>query len=106
MSASSLHLLGLALATASFAPLGGVALVGCGRRATHADCQLIVDRSVELQSQDVNETDPKVLQERVRRIRAALEDQIKECESRRVTDRTMACVQAAKSNTELETCLR
>jgi len=102
MSASSVHLLGLALATA-FTPLGGV---GCGRRATHADCQLIVDRSVELQSQDVNESDPKVLQERVRRIRAALEDQIKECESRRVTDRTMACVQAAKSNTELETCLR
>ncbi len=102
MSASSLHLLGLALATASFSPLAA----GCGRRATQADCQLIVDRSVELQSQDVNESDPKVLQERVRRIRAALEDQIKECESRRVTDRTMACVQAAKSNTELETCLR
>lgn len=98
--ASSRHLLGLALATASFPALG------CGRRATQADCQLIVDRSVELQSQEVNETDPKVLQERVRRIRAALEDDIKECENRRVTERTMACVQAAKSNQELETCLR
>ena len=102
-SASSLHLLGLALATASFPGMGSV---GCGRRATQADCQLVVDRSVELQSQEVNESDPKVLQERVRRIRAALEDQIKECESRRVTERTMACVQAAKSNQELETCLR
>jgi hypothetical protein len=101
----SRHLLGHALATASFAAtsMGGV---GCGRRATQADCQLIVDRSVELQSQEMNESDPKVLQERVRRIRAALEDQIKECESRRVTERAMACVQAAKSNQELETCLR
>jgi hypothetical protein len=98
--ASSRHLVGLALATASFPGMG------CGRRATHADCQLIVDRSVELQSQEMNESDPKVLQERVRRIRAALEDQIKECESRRVTERTMVCVQNAKSNQELETCLR
>jgi hypothetical protein len=96
------HLIGIALATASFP--GGV--LGCGRRATQADCQLIVDRSVELQAQESNETDPAALKERERRIRAALEAEIKECESRRVTDRTMACVQAAKSSKELEACLR
>jgi hypothetical protein len=104
MSASSRHLLGLALATASFPSVG--LLVGCGRRATQADCQLIVDRSVELQAKETSETDPKVLAERERRIRAALEAEIKECESRRVTERTMVCVQAAKSSQELETCLR
>jgi hypothetical protein len=90
----------------AIASLAGLASTGCGRRATAADCQLIVDRSVELQSQEMSETDPTTLQERERRIRAALEPEIKECESRRVTDRTMACVQAAKSSKELETCLR
>lgn len=97
---SSAHLLGLALATAS------LPLLGCGRRATPADCQLIVDRSVELQSKEMDETEPAAIKEREARIRAALEPEIKECQSRRVTDRTMACVQGATSSKELETCLR
>jgi hypothetical protein len=97
---SSRHLLGIALAIASFP------VMGCGRRATPEDCQLIVDRSVELQAKEADENDPATLQEREKRIRAALGPEITECESRRVTDRTMACVQAAKSSKELETCLR
>jgi hypothetical protein len=97
---SSRQLLGLALATASLPTFG------CGRRATPADCQLIVDRSVELQSREADENDPATLKEREARIRAALAPEITECESRRVTDRTMACVQAANSSKELETCLR
>jgi hypothetical protein len=97
---SSRQLLGLALATASLPAMG------CGRRATPEDCQLIVDRSVELQAKEADENDPATLQEREKRIRAALEPEMKECESRRVTDRTMACVQAAASSKELETCLR
>lgn len=97
---SSAHLLGLALATASLPTLG------CGRRATPADCRLIVDRSVELQSKEADENDPATLKDREARIRAALEPEIEACESRRVTDRTMACVKAAQSSKELETCLR
>jgi hypothetical protein len=92
--------LGLALSAASLQGLG------CGRRATAADCQLIVDRSVELQSKAQSDTDPTAIQERERRIRAALEAEIKQCETRRVTDRTMACVQAASTSEEIETCLR
>ena len=88
------------LATAS---LGGL---GCGRRATAADCRLIVDKSVELQAKETSETDPGVIAEREKRIRAALEDEIQACETRRVTDKTMACVQAASSTPELDRCLR
>ncbi len=80
--------------------------LACGRRATAADCQLIVDRSVELQSKEMSDTDPAAIQERERRIRAALEAEIKQCETRRVTDRTMSCVQTAATSKELETCLR
>jgi hypothetical protein len=94
------HLVGFVLAATS---LGGL---GCGRRATPADCRLIVDRSVELQAKELGETDPAVIGEREKRIRAALEDDIRECETRRVTDKTMACVQAATRTEELDRCLR
>jgi len=80
--------------------------LGCGRRATAADCQLIVNRGVELQSRALSDSDPAVLQERERRIRAELEDDIQKCESRRVTDRTMSCIRGASTSEELEACLR
>jgi hypothetical protein len=79
---------------------------GCGRRATDADCRLIVDRSVELQMKELSHNDVAAIAERERQVRDALEDQIKLCESRRVTDKTMVCVRAASTLRELDTCLR
>ncbi len=97
---SSRHLVGLALAAAS------LPVLGCGRRATAADCQLIVDKSVELQLQDMSETDPEAIRKSEAKIRSALEGEIVACESRRVTDRTMACVRTAHTRGELDACLR
>jgi hypothetical protein len=80
---------------------------GCGRRATPADCQLIVDRSVELQMKEMNETDPHDVQKREAEVRAELGDELKACErDRHVTDKTMACVQSAQTTAELDKCLR
>jgi hypothetical protein len=93
---SSVALLGLA----------GLSLAGCGRRATQQDCQLIVDRSVELRLKGDSETDPQVIAKREVAVRAELDDKIKSCESRRVTDRMMACVRSATRSEELEECLR
>jgi hypothetical protein len=82
-------------------------MAGCGRRATTADCELIVDRSVELQMQAQSETDPAVIAARKTEVRAELDDEIKSCErERRVTDKTMACVRSAKTTQELDACLR
>jgi hypothetical protein len=82
------------------------ALAGCGRRATHADCQLIVDRSVELQLRDTAETDPKVIADREAAVRTALDGEIKSCErDRRVTEKTMTCVRSATTTEELDKCL-
>ena len=84
-----------------------VAGLGCGRRATQADCQLIVDRSVELQLRDTAESDPKVIADRVAAVRAALDGEIKSCErDRRVTEKTMSCVRSATTTQELDKCLR
>jgi hypothetical protein len=90
------------------AGLFSVALaLGCGRRATHDDCELIVDRSVELQLRDTRESDARAIADREAEVRAALDGEIKSCErDRRVTERTMACVRSAANTEELDKCLR
>ncbi len=79
---------------------------GCGRRATELDCQLIVDKSVELQLKETNQTSPEAIQKREEQVRSELGSEIKSCEGRRVTEKTMACVHAASTTQELDQCLR
>jgi hypothetical protein len=81
-------------------------LMGCGRRATEVDCRLIVDRSVELQMKEMSNEDPAAIADREQQVRAELEGSIRSCETRRVTDRTMACVRAARAIRDLDGCLR
>jgi hypothetical protein len=92
--------------TVAAAALVASTSVGCGRRATELDCQLIVDKSVELQLRETNQTSPDAIQKREEQVRAELQDEIKSCEGRRVTDKTIACVRAATSTGELDKCLR
>jgi hypothetical protein len=80
--------------------------VGCGRRATELDCRLIVDKSVELQLRETNQTNADAIEKREQQVRAELEQEIHSCEGRRVTEKTMACVTAATSTQGLDTCLR
>jgi hypothetical protein len=79
---------------------------GCGRRATDADCQLIVDRSVELQMKDMKDTDPASIEKTQAQLRSELADQIRDCVGRRVTDSMMSCVQKAQTSAELEACVK
>jgi hypothetical protein len=95
----------LALIGAPAAVALAVATASCGRRATAQDCQLIVDRSVELQVRESG-GDPAEAAKREDAVRAQLESELKACEGRRVTERTMRCVQGAKSSRELDDCLR
>jgi hypothetical protein len=89
-------------ATAVFA----VAVCGCGRRATELDCQLIVDKSVELQLRETNQTSADAIEKREEQVRGELQDEIKSCEGRRVTEKTMTCVHAATTTQELDKCLQ
>lgn len=86
--------------------VAGVALSGCGRRATEADCQLIVDRSVELQMKEMDKTDPAAIEKRQDALRHELEPEMKECVGRRITDKMMACVRGAQQSAALETCVK
>jgi hypothetical protein len=94
------------VASAVVAAVAAFGLAACGHRATHEECQLIVDRSVELRLKGQDETDPQLVAKREVAVRAELDDKIKSCESRRVTDKTMACVKSATRSEELEECLR
>jgi hypothetical protein len=92
-----------------FAPLAAVfalTAVGCGRRATAADCQLIVNKSFELEMQESSGGDPQTIRKREDDVRSELDEKIVSCESRRVTEKTMACVRAAMTTGEIDRCLR
>jgi hypothetical protein len=79
---------------------------GCGRRATEADCQLIVNKSVELQMRGMSRVDSPSIEKREQEVRAQLSEEIKSCEGRHVTERTLACVRSATSAQGLDACLR
>jgi hypothetical protein len=85
---------------------GIYAAIGCGRRATRADCQLLVDRGVELQMKGMSLTDRTAIKKREQQVRDSLQTEIDSCEGRRVTERMMACVKAAPTTAELDQCLR
>ncbi|WP_198096903.1 hypothetical protein, partial [Clostridioides difficile] len=62
-----------------------VALAACGRKATSSDCQLILDRSVELQMKEMDKGDPDAIAKRQAILRQELEGEMKDCVGRRIT---------------------
>ena len=59
-----------------------------------------------MQLHDLSERDPAAIAKREREVRAELDGQIRSCENRRVTEKTMACVRSATTTQELDKCLR
>jgi hypothetical protein len=83
-----------------------VMAAACGRRATAADCRLIVDKSVELQLKMLSETDAPSVARREQQVRGQMQAELKTCEGRLVSDKMMSCVISASTTEELEQCLR
>lgn len=81
-------------------------VVGCGRKATRADCEAIVDRNVEVQLKAQGVADPATVGKRKEELRAAMRDDIDKCVGKRVTDRMMACVNQAETADQIDKCLR
>jgi hypothetical protein len=81
-------------------------LVGCGRKATHEDCEVVVDKNVELQLKALGVTDPAIVSKRREEMRAAMRDDIDKCVGKRVTDGMMACVKNAETADKIDKCLR
>jgi hypothetical protein len=81
-----------------------VLALGCGRKATQADCDLIVDRYVEVQLRAMNINDPATIDKRKVEMRQDVKDELRDCIGKRVTDGMLACVKSAKTNDEMDKC--
>jgi hypothetical protein len=92
----------------SSAPLCAL-LLGCGHPASEKECQEIADRvtELELRASPVGR-DPDTAKEQLERTRTWVkESQLKSCVGRRITDKAMQCVRAAKKSEEItDTCFR
>lgn len=83
-----------------------VLLAACGRSATRADCELVVDRNVELQLKALGIVDPDIVAKRKQEMRTSMKDDIDKCIGKRVTDGMMACVKKAQTADQIDKCLR
>jgi hypothetical protein len=94
----------------AFTVLGALSLlslVACGRRASASECQLILDRSVELQMKEMRDAEANAIASRQEVLRQELAADLKEkCNGRHMTDEMMACVKKAQSTEELDGCIQ
>ena len=82
------------------------ALIGCGRKATREDCELIVDRNGEVQLKAMGVNDAPTVQKRKEELRAQMKTDIEECIGKRITDGMIACVKSAESAEQITKCMR
>lgn len=91
---------------AIWAVFGALLVAGCGRPASKADCDVILEKSatIELEAQHV--TDAAEVAKRIEAVRSAQGEQLlAKCVGRRVTDKAMACVRLAKTAEQVDRCL-
>jgi hypothetical protein len=81
-------------------------VAGCGRKATRADCELFVDRNVEVQLKRQGTVDPVVVEQEKAKEREFFKAKIDECVGKRVTDGMITCVKAAETTDQIDKCLR
>jgi hypothetical protein len=92
--------------SASLATLAALALMGCGRNATREDCELIVNRNVEVQLKAMGVSDEPTVQKRTGELRTQMKSDIDECVGKRITDGMIACVKGADSAEAITKCMR
>lgn len=86
--------------------LFSLALLACGRKATRDDCDLIVDRNVEVKLRSEGMVDPALIEKRKLELRESLKEDIDRCVGKRVTDGMLQCVKKAETAEQIDKCLR
>jgi hypothetical protein len=95
-----------ALVLPTCATLAALAVLSCGRRATRADCEAIVDKNVEVKLRADGITDSALVLKRKDELRGMLKDDLDKCVGKRITDSMLACVRAAETAESIDKCLR
>jgi small lipoprotein (TIGR04454 family) len=95
------------LLTIAVAFVASFAASGC-RRATQADCQLIIEKSVELQLKESNRADnPEFVAKEKERLTRELDEAAgKNCVGRFMSNSSLNCVRSAQTTQELERCVK
>jgi len=93
---------GFPLGLAAFM-LGGL---GCGRHATQADCEVILDRMVVVKLRQKNIVDTDSVSKMQADLRRDAEADFPGCVGRRITDSAMDCIKKAESQEAIVKCLR
>jgi hypothetical protein len=83
-----------------------LSLAACGRPATEQDCQLIVDRNVELAEKDLAISDPAAVDKRKEKIRTEQQEGLKACIGKNVTDGMIRCIKEAQKAEDIDGCFR
>jgi hypothetical protein len=83
-----------------------LASAGCGRPASESDCQLILDRYVEVQMGEMKILDAGAVEKTKESIREQLQGELKGCVGRRITDGLLTCVKNASTPREVDACIR
>lgn len=84
----------------------GASLLGCGRKATREDCELIVDKNGEVMLKAMGVTDAMTVAKRKEELRAQMKGDIDECVGKRITDGMIACVKTAETAEQITKCMR
>lgn len=89
--------------------MASLSFLGCGRPATEAECEQILERTARLELQErLGGADAKLVEAEVQATKEALrESMMNNCVGKRITDGALACVRAASTAKELtEDCFR
>jgi small lipoprotein (TIGR04454 family) len=93
-----------------FLVLAGVAITvvaGCGRPATEAECEEIVERTARLKIQETSPMREEAVDSEVAELKDKLRDKIMQgCVGKRVTQRAMRCVRDAPTSEAVKECFR
>ena len=82
-------------------------LLGCGRPATEAECDEIVERTARLKIQETRPGREETVEREVAELKNKLRDKtLQGCVGKRITERAMNCVREAKSSEAVQECFR
>jgi hypothetical protein len=79
---------------------------GCGRPATHTDCERIFQRIVELELRDLQTTDPAIVAKKTSELRASYGSELEGCVGKRIRKDLVTCLEQAKAASEVDGCLK
>jgi len=84
----------------------GLVAAGCGRHATKADCELILDRMVVVKLKQKKITDPDSITRMQADMRKDAEADFPGCVGRRISDGALDCIKKADTQEAIVKCLR